>query len=75
MEVNVYLTALSALFEEGPLALSGNPDVTTNTSTNAIGKLVDCKYHELSLPRKDFPHWVYGNNSMAFRNSLNSLCV
>lgn len=73
--VFVYFIALSELFEDGPLALSGNPVVTAYTSMNAIGKLVVCKYHELSFPRSDFPHWVYGNNSIALRNSRNSLCV
>ena len=50
--------ALSELFEDGPLALSGKPVVTAYTSMNAIGKLVVCKNHELSFPRSDFPHWL-----------------
>ena len=73
--VFVYFIALSELFEDGPLALSGNPVVTAYTLLNAIEKLVVCKYHELSFPRSDFPHWFYGNNSMALRSSRNSLCV
>ena len=56
--VFVYFIALSELFEDGPLALSGKPVVTAYTSMNAIGKLVVCKYHELSFPRSDFPHWL-----------------
>lgn len=57
--VFVYFIALSELFEDGPLALSGNPVVTAYTLLNAIGKFVVCKYHELSFPRSDFPHWLY----------------
>lgn len=56
--VVVYFIALSELFDDGPFALSGNPVVTAYTSMNAIGKLVVCKYHELSFPRNDFPHWL-----------------
>ena len=56
--VFVYFIALSELFDDGPLALSGSPVVTEYTSINAIGTLVVCKYHELSFPRSDFPHWL-----------------
>ena len=56
--VFVYFIALSELFEDGPFALSGNPVVIAYTLLNAIGKLVVCKYHELSFPRSDFPHWL-----------------
>ena len=73
--VAVYFIALSELFDEGPFALSGNPVVMAYTSMNAIGKLVVCKYHELSFPRSDFPHWFYGNNSIALRSSRIALWV
>lgn len=62
----VYFIALSELFDDGPLALSGSPVVTAYTSINAIGKLVVCKYHELSFPRSDFPHWLYSNEYTSY---------
>lgn len=72
--VFVYFIALSELFEDGPFALSGNPVVTAYTLLNAIGKLVVCKYHELSFPRSDFPHWLrqtYGNIIMSIKSKCN----
>ena len=65
--VFVYFIALSELFEDGPLALSGSPVVTAYTLLNAIGKFVVCKYHELSFPRSDFPHWLKSNSAPTYR--------
>ena len=73
--VFVYFIALSELFEEGPLALSGKPVVTTYTSMNAIGKLVVCKYHELSFPRSDFPHWLNSDRYPMCYKSISAITM
>ena len=59
--VFVYFIALSELFEDGPLALSGNPVVTAYTLLNAIGKLVVCS---------DFPHWLKSNSAPTYRGNV-----
>lgn len=66
---------LSELLVDGPFALSGNPVVIAYISKKAMGNVVICENHILSFPRSVFPHWFYGNNSIALRSSRIALWV
>lgn len=62
------------------LSLSNVDGAMLVTATNGgkvkgIIKLLAPSYIVLVTAMSDFPHWFYGNNSMALRNSRNSLCV
>ena len=71
----ISLTALLVQLSLSKVAGAMLVTATNGGKVKGIIKLLAPSYIVLVTAIFDFPHWFYGNNSMALRNSRNSLCV
>ncbi|WP_410087951.1 DUF2642 domain-containing protein [Veillonella sp.] len=71
----ISLTALVVQLSLSKVAGAMLVIATNGGKVKGIIKLLAPSYIVLVTAIFDFPHWFYGNNSMALRNSRNSLCV